>query len=497
MSRSPRVIVVGAGIAGITTAHVLIRRGFTDVTIVEKGDAVGGVWHWNRYPGLTCDVPSNLYQFGFAPKPDWERLFATGPQIKQYLNDVVDSLGLRAKLLLNAEVTSAVFGDDEWTVTIADGRTMTADFVVMATGLLHHPRVPDIRGLESFGGPVVHSARWDDDLRIRGQRIAVIGSGSTGVQLLTALNGEASQVLHFARSPQWVMWAPMELRQPRLLTALLTRSPAVRSWLYRALLAGSGFLADVTTVPSWRRQLLQRFARLSLCVQVRDQALREQLTPDYEPMCKRQVLSSGYYRALQSVSAELITERIDEVTPTGIRTSDGVHHRVDMIVLATGFHSHDYMRPMQLRGRRGIRIEDVWADGPRAYRTIAIPGLPNLFTVLGPNSPTGSISLQYTAERTAEAIADWLDRFAVGEFGSIEVTASATDDFMKEVNDAMGSTVWATGCDSWYLTPRGDVDLWPYDRATLAAMLAEHRDDHFVFTAPRQPGGSSKVGEPQ
>ncbi|WP_353109700.1 NAD(P)/FAD-dependent oxidoreductase [Gordonia sp. (in: high G+C Gram-positive bacteria)] len=422
MSRSPRVIVIGAGVAGITTAHVLIRRGFTDVTILEKGSAAGGVWHWNKYPGLTCDVPSNLYQFGFAPKPDWERMFATGPQIKAYLNDVIDELGLRSRIELNAEVSSAVFNDGEWTVTLADGRVFVADFVVMATGVLHNPQVPDIPGLDTFTGPVVHSARWDDTVETRGRRIAVIGSGSTGVQLVTALQREADRIVHFSRTPQWVMWAPMDRRQPRLVTALLTRFPALRTGLYQTLLSGSGFLAEVVDTP------------------------------------------------------------IVSVTPDGIITDDGVVHPLDMIVLATGFRAHDYMRPMDLRGRDGVRIDDVWADGPRAYRMSAIPGFPNLFTTLGPNSPTGSISLQYTAERTAEFIAGWLDRFATGEFDTVEVTDEATDDFLAAANSAMVPTVWATGCDSWYLTPAGDVDLWPYDRATLTAMLAEHRDDHFRFT---------------
>ncbi|GEE00084.1 putative monooxygenase [Gordonia spumicola] len=493
MTRSPRVIVVGAGIGGITTAHVLARRGFDDVTILEKGDEAGGVWHWNTYPGLTCDVPSNLYQFAFAPKPDWERVFATGPQIKRYVNDVIDHLGLRDRLICDAEVVSTVFADDEWTVTLADGRTFVADFVVMATGVLHHPNVPDIPGLDTFGGPVVHSARWDADLRIEGERVAVIGSGSTGVQLVTALQGLASRVLHFTRSPQWVMWAPMDLKQSRLLTAVLTRFPAARSALYRALLSGSGFLADVTTVPSWRRRALQQFARASLAVQVRDRRTRAALTPDYEPMCKRQVLSGGYYRALQSVDADLVDAPIREVTATGITTGDGVHHPLDVIVLATGFRAHDYMRPMDLRGRDGVRIDDVWADGPRAYRLTAIPGFPNLFTVLGPNSPTGSISLQYTAERTAEAIADRLDEFAAGVFDTIEVTEEATDEFLAEANTAMGPTVWATGCDSWYLTPAGDVDLWPYDRRTLTRMLAEHRTDHYRFTrSPMTTHGATR-----
>lgn len=481
--KSPRVIVVGAGVAGITAAHVLARRGFQDVVILEKGAEVGGVWHWNKYPGLTCDVPSNLYQFGFAPKPDWERVFATGPQIQEYLNDVVDELGLRDQLIVNAEVSAAAFEDDQWTVSLSDGREFAADFIVMATGVLHHPYTPEIPGLSEFEGRVVHSARWDDDIEIAGRRIAVIGSGSTGVQLVTALQQVARHVLHFSRTPQWVMWAPMNLRQPAALTALLRQFPSARTRLYRGLLTGSGFLADITTTPSWRRRLVQQFARLSLRLQVRDRRMRAALTPNYEPMCKRQVLSSGYYRAVSAPNVDIVESAISTVTPKGIITADGNHHRIDAIVLATGFHAHNYMRPMDLRGRGGISIDEAWATGPRAYRMTAIPGFPNLFTVLGPNSPTGSISLQYTAERTAEYIADWLDRFVAGEFDTVEVTDEATEEFLSAANRAMEPTVWATGCDSWYLTERGDVDLWPYDRTTLTTLLTEQPDDHFHFTS--------------
>jgi len=253
---------------------------------------------------------------------------------------------------------------------------------------------------------------------------------------------------------------------------VLARFPKLHRALYRLMaLGGSALLTDVTTRESWRRRAVQGYARACLRIQVRDKALRAKLQPGYQPLCKRQVVSGSYYRAIRAGNAELITDGIADVTARGIRTADGTHRDTDVIVLATGFHAHNYMRPMRVIGRDRISIDDAWAKGPRAYRMTAIPGFPNLFTVLGPNSPTGSISLQYTSEVTARYIAQWLEKFRNNELTTVEVTEQATTRFNDDVATAMGPTVWNTGCNSWYLTEGGAVDLWPFDRATMDAML--------------------------
>ncbi|MBN3456829.1 NAD(P)/FAD-dependent oxidoreductase [Mycobacterium sp. DSM 3803] len=481
MSRRVRIVIIGAGMAGIATAYTLKHAGFTNFTILEKGSDVGGVWHWNRYPGLTCDVPSQIYQFSFAPKPDWSHVWAAGEEIQRYHREVVDRFDLDAHLRCNTEVTEARYDSTttSWTVTTRDGDTLTADFVICATGVLHHPFVPDIPGMESFQGQIVHTARWQPELVTSDRRVAVIGTGSTGVQVVSALQPEARSLIHFARSPQWILWAPMWLRQSAALAEVLRRRPAWHDALYRRLLWASGILADIVTTPSWRRTLVQSYARWSLRAQIRDREVRAKLTPDYEPLCKRQVVSGTYYRAITRPNARLVTDPIQEFTRTGIRTADGTHHDVDVAVLATGFQAHNYMRPMAVVGRDGITLDDAWVKGPRAYRMTAIPGFPNLFTVLGPNSPTGSISLQYSAELTAGYIVSWLRRFENAELSEIEVTEQATDEFNSAVADALGPTVWNTGCNSWYFTDNGTIDLWPFDRATLTRMLSEPDPTHF------------------
>ncbi|MGL6235618.1 MAG: flavin-containing monooxygenase [Segniliparus sp.] len=487
-TRNPRVCVIGAGMAGIATAHTFVQAGFTDLVVLEKGSDVGGVWHWNRYPGLTCDVPSQIYQLSFALKPDWSQVCATGEEIQRYHRDVVDRLGLDKYIRLNSEVVAAEFTGGRWRVETRDGHVEEADFVVCATGVLHHPAVPNIPGLESFEGPVVHTARWDDSVATEGKRIAVIGTGSTGVQVVSALQPAARSIAHFVRSPQWVIWAPMTVRQPRLVSRVLAGAPLLRRAVYAVALQAANLFTDVVIRPSWRRKLVQAYARLSLRVLVRDRALREKLTPDYQPLCKRQVVSGTYYRTIVKPNAELVTEGVASVTPTGIRTDDGRERPVDVIVLATGFKAHNYMRPMDLRGKDGLSIDEAWADGPRAYQMTAIPGFPNLFTVLGPNSPTGSVPLQYSAELTAKYITHWLRRFRDDGVRTVEVTDAAAKHFNEGVAEALGPTVWNTGCNSWYFNQDGSVDLWPYDRKTMKAMLtAPDESDYEVTYESEEP----------
>ncbi|MGW0245255.1 flavin-containing monooxygenase [Nocardia goodfellowii] len=477
--REPRIVIIGAGVSGIATAITLQRNGFQNFVILEKGSDVGGVWHWNRYPGLTCDVPSQLYQFGFAPNPKWSQVFAPGPEIQRYLADVVDQFDLRRQVRLNSEVVAARFTGTGWRVETGDGAVHEVDFVIAATGVLHHPAMPEIPGLDAFEGDVLHTARWDDAVPTAGRRIAVIGTGSTGVQVVSALQPEAARLTHFVRSPQWVIWAPMWLPQPGIVGAVLDRLPEVNKTLYRAGMLGAKVFTDVVTRPSWRRRAVQEYARLSLRAQVRDPELRARLTPDYEPLCKRQVLSGSYYRALSARNAELVSAGIERVTSTGIRTTDGREHTVDLIILATGFQAHNYMRPMNLVGRDGLSIDEAWAKGPRAYRMTAVPGFPNFFTVLGPNSPTGSIPLHHAAEVTARYITAWIARWRAGEFDTVEVTEAATDRFAAEVTEALGPTVWNTGCNSWYFTEGGAIDLLPFDRGTMETMLAAPDDRDF------------------
>lgn len=479
--RDPRIVIVGAGMSGIAMGVALRAAGYENFEILEKGSDVGGVWHWNHYPGLSCDVPSQIYQYGFMPKPDWKRVFATGEEIQRYHSDVVDHFGLRQKIRLNCVVSGAHWIEGEsptWRIETADGDTLEADFVVMATGLLHHPKLPDIPGRDDFAGPALHSARWDDSVDANGKRVGVIGMGSTAVQIVSDYQPRATRVELFARTPQWVIWAPTGMRQPAFISRYLSKRPELQAKLYKWLQKQTNFFAELTTKPGWKRKSVQTLARLHLLT-IRDKELRRKLTPDYEPLCKRQVVSGSFYRAVQRKNVDLVTDGIERIVPEGIVTDDGKLHELDMLVFATGFEAHNYMRPMDLTGRDGLTIDDAWSNGPRAYRMTMIPGFPNLFTMLGPNSPTGSISPQFAAELTAKWIVEWLDDFASSELNAVEVTESATAEFNAQVADALGPTVWNTGCNSWYLKDDGTIDLWPFDRRTMQSMFSARESEHF------------------
>lgn len=472
--------------SGLAMAVKLKVAGFDDFVVLEKGDDVGGVWFWNHYPGLSCDVPSLIYRYTFHNKTDWPRLFSPGADIRGYHREVADAYNLWPHIKLQTEVVAARYNSDGWAVETAAGERYHADFLVCATGLLHHPRYPDIKGLDTFTGPIIHTARWNDDIDLQDKRIALIGNGSTGVQITGALQPVAERLVWFQRHPQWVLWAPMGATQPEWLTRLFTRFPAISQFVLRSALTVMGRIVYLFLRPCLLRTAAQTYARLCLRL-IRDRNLRQKLRPDHQPLCKRQVVSNDYFRTVQRANVSVITDEIDHVDGTGITTLDGSHHDVDVIILATGFHTHNYMRPMDLTGRNGLHIEDAWRDSPRAFAMTAIPGFPNFFMVLGPNSPYGSIQLQTVAEVTSDHIVGWLRQYEGGVLETVEISEAATDRFNQEVRAALGPTVWNTGCNSWYLKDDGTVDLWPFDLKTVHRYLSTPDAADYLITRPVPP----------
>lgn len=470
MRRDPVVAVVGAGMSGLCVAIALLRSGIRDVTIYEKADEVGGTWRDNTYPGLVCDIPSRVYQYTFARNPNWSHLFSPGGEIQAYFRGVADRFGLHDRIRFGTEIVSARFEGGRWVLRTDAGEESSVDFLICATGVLHHPRLPSIAGLEDFSGHAFHSARWDHSVELRGRRVAIVGNGSTGVQLVCGLTGVAGRVMLFQRTAQWVLRLPNP-RYSRLVN--LTHSKI--GWLGRLAYRGYSFAFDLFAVgltkPGLRRKMMGALCRASLR-EVRDPELRRALTPDYTPMCKRLVMSNGFYRAIQRDDVDLVTAGIDHVEPRGIVTDDGVLHEADVIVLATGFDTHAFFRPMRLVGRDGIAADDVWRDGPRAYQTVALPGFPNFFMMLGPHSPVGNLALTTVAESQADHILGWIQRWRKGEFDTVEPTWSAMEDFNAKLRAAMPNTVWTTGCNSWYLNKDGVPEVWPFSPGEHRAMLA-------------------------
>jgi cation diffusion facilitator CzcD-associated flavoprotein CzcO len=470
-SRSPRVAIIGAGMSGLCMAIALRRAGITDVTIYEKGESIGGTWRDNTYPGLACDVPSRFYQFTFAPNPDWSHLFSPGGEIRDYFTKVAHWYGVMDCIRFGTEVVHAERRGNQWHFGTSNGDTHEADFLVSATGILHHPRYPQIPGLDDFGGGVFHSARWDHDVPLRGKRIAVIGTGSTGVQIMCGLAGEAAKLALFQRSAQWVVPFP-NLAYSGFTKRLQRRVPAVSLWTYFGYRALTEFIAQALIKPGWRRWAVSAVCRANLRT-VRDRKLRLALTPDHQPMCRRLIVSAEFYRTMRRPDVELVTERIDHVSPDGVVTADGRLHEVDVIALATGFDAHAYVRPMTLLGENGVTLDDAWSEGPRAHMTVSMPGFPNFFMLLGPHSPVGNYSLVAIAESQANYIVDWIHRWRRHEFDTVSPKREATDDFNAEMRAAMPDTVWATGCTSWYIGADGNPELWPWNPRQHRVRLSE------------------------
>ena len=475
-----RVAVIGAGIGGIGMGIRLKAAGIP-FTIYEKAEQVGGTWRENHYPGLRIDVPGPIYTFSTDRAVEWTHVFATGAQTQQSIVDVFDRHGLRADTRFSTEITEARWEGERWLLTTAAGEQERYDVIVQATGFLHNPRLPDIPGLDSFAGDSFHSARWDHDVELRGKRVGVIGNGSTGVQIVSDLAGTAGKVTMFQRTPQWIF--PMHnIRFPRGLSELMGRSERVSDFLAQLTQAASdALLGEAARRPGFQRRLLNWWTRAYLRRSVKDPLLRAKLTPTDAPLCKRPIVSTSFYKAIQHPRAELVTEPIERICPEGVVTSDGRVHELDVLALATGFRAHDFMRPMSILGEDGVALADAWSEGPAAYRTVSVPGFPNMFLIMGPHSPLVHISIHSSVELQADYVMQALERLERRELVSLTPTAEAGRQWLEEVGAGMPGTVWSSGCASWY---RGDAAfpvLWPFTRErwieTLSTPVWSHYDE--------------------
>ncbi len=479
-TRSPRVVVIGAGMAGILAAIKLREAGLRDVTVYEKADRLGGTWRENTYPGVACDVPSHLYSYSFAPNADWSQIFSPGPEIQAYLAAVAERFGVDECIRYGAEIRSMAFREGSWHLEADGGVTDRADIVIAATGVLHHPHLPDISGLETFAGACFHSARWDHSVPLEGHRVGVIGTGSTAVQITTALAGTVSELHLFQRTAQWILPIPNAPIADEERERFRTDPSAMRE--LRAHLADTfeeRFANAVVDAESPQLKLIEELCRSNLEESVTDPILRERLRPDYRAACKRLVVSPTFYQAIQHPSARLVTERIEKVEPGGVRTVDGQLHELDVLVLATGFRVDRFLRPIEVTGRDGITLDEVWAERPSAYLGISVPEFPNLFMLNGPNGPVGNFSLIDVAELQFDYVMQLIDLMRGGQCNEVSATADALEQFEEARTEAAQRTVWVTGCRSWYLDDRGVPAAWPWSFTRFREVMAHPDRAHF------------------
>ncbi len=460
--RPLRCAVIGAGMAGILSAIKLTEAGLGDFTVYEKADRVGGTWRENTYPGLSCDVPSHLYSYSFALSSEWSHRFAPGGEIEAYFERVAEQYGVMDRIRFGDAITRCEFSDGRWHVTTASGHRDVVDVVIAATGVLHHPKYPDLDGLDTFGGARFHSARWDHDVALDGARVGIIGTGSTAVQIVSAITDRVAKLSLFQRTAQWVM--PQE--NPAYSdeeSAAFRDHPERLGELHQRLSDMFDLFANaVVDSGSAELAMIEAACLANLEDNVHDPELRERLRPTYRAACKRLIISPDFYDAIQRPNAELVTDAIERIEPGGVRTADGRLHELDVLVLATGFHADAFMRPMDIIGRHGTTLAQAWDPRPAAYLSISIPDFPNFFMVNGPNGPVGNFSLIEVAELQVRYILQLIARIRGGQGGQVSARADALATFEKAREQAAQHTVWVTGCRSWYLDDRGLPAVWPW-----------------------------------
>jgi cation diffusion facilitator CzcD-associated flavoprotein CzcO len=458
-----RVLVVGAGFGGLAMAIKLDEAGERDFLVVERGSDVGGTWRDNTYPGAACDVQSNLYSFSFAQNPDWGRSYSEQPEIQAYLEGVTDRFGVREHCVFGADVASARWDDAErrWHVRTSAGE-FRARVLISAAGALADPTYPDIAGLDTFAGTVMHSARWDHGHDLTGERVAVIGTGASAIQVVPAIQPIVESVTVYQRTPAWVVPRTDHPVKP-LLRLLYRVVPGLQKAIRGALYLLREFLVIGMAKQRAFLKPVGKLAKAHLHRQVRDPKLRAALTPDYTIGCKRILISNDYFPAVAAPNAELVTAGIAEVRPRSIVSKDGVERPTDTIVLATGFHVTDLPIAERICGRDGRSLADVWSDGMVSNRSAAVAGFPNMFLLVGPNVGVGHTSMVYMIESQVAYVDDALRTMAAEGLEVLETTPEAQAAYRDLIAKKSEGTVWlAGGCASWYLDKHGhNTTLWP------------------------------------
>jgi cation diffusion facilitator CzcD-associated flavoprotein CzcO len=456
------VTIVGSGFAGLGAAINLLRQGIRDFVVLERAGDVGGTWRDNTYPGCQCDVPSHLYSFSFAPNPEWTRTYSEQAEIAAYLRRTAEHHGVMPYIRFDTPLLDARWLDGEqcWQITTPDG-IETADVLVMANGPLSEPKVPDVLGVEGFAGTTFHSADWNHEHDLTGERVAVVGTGASAIQFVPRIHGTAGHITIFQRTPPWVLPHPdrpirdwerrLYRRAPIIQRAVRSLVYVAREWLMVSFAKRPQLMGAVA---AGGRRHLERH--------VPDPALRAKLTPNYTPGCKRLLLSNDWYSTLSQPDVEVVTAGVRAVREHSVLDTDGVEHEVDTIIFATGFHVTDNPVMELVHGRDGRSIAEVWRHGGmRAYRGTTVAGFPNLFFLAGPNTGIGHTSLVVMIEAQIRYLIDALRSIDTGLV--VDVRPEAMERFNMAVQRAMAPTVWNIGgCASWYQDDLGrNPTIWP------------------------------------
>lgn len=463
------VVIVGAGFGGIGAAIQLKRLGYDDIVILDREPDLGGTWYVNRYPGLAVDVPSTTYSYWFEPNPYWSRLFAPGPEVKRYAEHVADKYDVRRHMRFNTTVAGARWDDDarQWRVSLVGGETLTARFLITATGFLSQPYTPDIPGIATFNGKIIHTTAWDDGYDFEGRRVGLIGTGATAIQLIPELAKTVADLTVYQRTAIWV--APkVDFRIPPGLQRLFARLPLTQRAMRWVTDSALEFMT-LTGVLNYRYFRRLAIAAMDLCkihrfMQVRDKEVRRKLTPDYDIGCKRPSWSNDYYRSFTKPHVHLETDGIERIEADGVVTKDGGKVMIDTLVLATGFDIWDANFPaIEIIGRRGRNLGKWWREnGFQAYQGLSIPQFPNYLSLASPFGFSGLCffnTMEYQMRHMDRLFSEVQRRGAT----TFEVTEEANAGFVDRMTRRLDSSVFYAGnCTtsrSYYFNHDGEANL--------------------------------------
>lgn len=497
MSTHHRVVIIGSGFGGIAMAHHLKRAGIDDFVILERAAELGGTWQANTYPGAQCDIPSILYSFSFAPNPRWTRLYPLQAEIKAYLEDCADRFDIRRHISFEDEMLDSSWDEERqvWDIRSTRG-TSTASVLVGAMGPFSEPAVPNFPGLERFRGTTFHSTNWDHDHDLRGERVAVVGTGASAVQFIPRIAPLASHLTVFQRTPTWILPHPDRPVGRRVQRLFETSSRTLKATRQAMNAAIEGMVPGLVYQPRLLKGL-ERVGLWHLRRQVSDPALRAKLTPHFGFGCKRPTFSNAYYPALARPDVDVVTQAIAEVTENGVRTADGAEHHVDTIIFGTGFKLADNTAFRRIHGREGHSLHDQWGGDMTAHLGTTITGFPNFYMLLGPNSVVYT-SQVVTIEAQVAYVMAALRAMDREKLSTLEVTPRTQQEFVRWVDHGLRNSVWNTGgCTSYYLSPTGrNFTFWPgfndsFRRRTSKIDLSEYRTRSADAPTP-EPAGAAR-----
>lgn len=475
------IVIVGSGFSGLGMAIRLKQSGIDDFVVLERASGLGGTWRDNTYPGCACDVESHLYSYSFAPNPKWSQMWSPQAEILNYLKNCARKFGIESHLKFNCDFQGASWDESKkkWIIQTSQGE-LESSALISAMGALVEPALPHIKGIESFQGKIFHSARWDHGYDLEGKRVAVIGTGASAIQFVPAIAPKVKQLHLFQRTAAWIIPhpnRPLTAREHRW----FERFPFLQKlWRLRIYLMHE--LSGLTFRHPKLSGIMKHLSSRYLERKVKDPELRKKLTPNYTIGCKRVLVSRQYFPAVQRENVELVTEPIESIHATGVKTQDGKSREVDAIILGTGFNLEEIHGVKKIRGREGKSLWEIWGPSPRAHLGTTVSGFPNLFFIFGPNTGLGHNSVMLMAEAQMNHVVATLLYMRRKNALSIEPKPEAQATFSEYVDQRMKRTVWMTGCKSWYLDSTGrNSTLWPYSVGKFRRRLRGFRPGEYLI----------------